>query len=148
MNEKLNATQIGSAILALLLGAAGAIKLGNPADFQTAITSFALLPAALTPWAARFLPILEVTTAVMLVSWALKKPKGGNPAALLAMCLSLLFALALGSAILRGLNMDCGCFGSLQIGSSTPKSALWRAIAMAALSGLIWIQYLKPENEP
>jgi putative oxidoreductase len=136
-------SQIGSAVLALLLGIAGAVKLGNPGDFETALLGFALLPEALIPWFARFVPILEVTTSAMLMAWAIKEPKGGNPAALLSLILSLAFTAALGSAILRGLNIDCGCFGSLQAGSSTPQSALWRAMAMAALSALIWVRYLR-----
>ncbi len=92
---------------ALLLYAA-APKLLDPAAFATAVGHYRLLPDWGNILVAHTLPWLEAVTALALLL-------GGRRLAgawLLATGLSAVFAAAVASAWLRGLDISCGCFGT------------------------------------
>lgn len=96
--------------LRLLVGAvfvyAGAVKLAAPQAFADSIATFRLLPAQLVDLLALGLPLFEVVLGALLVlgRWT-------RTSALGALFSCGMFALALASALLRGLPVDCGCFG-------------------------------------
>jgi len=86
---------------------AGAIKLASPVDFSDSIASFALLPNRFIPWVALGLPPFEILCGLCVVSGIQRR------AALLGLAgLTAVFMIALGSAMVRGIPVDCGCFGS------------------------------------
>lgn len=92
--------------VALVLAYAGLSKLADPDAFALAVGNYHLLPRfALTP-VGYLLPPLEVVTALSLV-YPPTRPAGW----LIAAGLFSLFALAVGSALQRGLDVSCGCFG-------------------------------------
>jgi putative oxidoreductase len=99
-------------ILRLALGAlfvvTGALKLGDPTAFAVEIHNYQLFPA-LAPLLAATLPAIEIAAgAAMLVgprSWL-------RAGALASAALMVVFTVAVGSAVLRGINISCGCFGA------------------------------------
>lgn len=93
---------------------AGASKLPDIPAFYASILNYQLVDAQLAWLAALFLPYLEICAALALVH-PRTRPSGGA----ILLGLLLFFELALGSAILRGLDIDCGCTG----GSSTSATA-------------------------
>jgi len=112
-----------------LLVFAGVLKAGRPLEFGRAIEGYQLLPSALVPLAAAWLPWLEVVTGALLCAgrWRLG-------AALVAVGLGLGFLVAGGSVLVRGLDAECGCFGGL--GGSV--GALTLVVELAYLAGAGW----------
>lgn len=94
----------------VLLGAlflyAALTKLADLPLFAEEIANYQLLPAALVPLAAIALPGIElVAGALLLVGLAWR------PAALVIASLLLVFTIGLGQALVRGIDLACGCFG-------------------------------------
>jgi putative oxidoreductase len=80
-------------------------KLGNSSDFVEVIGNYRILPAALSPLAAVVVPWFELFTGLCLAFGFL--PKG---AALVFCVLMAGYAVAIGSALARGIELNCGCF--------------------------------------
>lgn len=100
----------GGLLLRLLFGAvflwAGIAKLKDPLTFADAVRNFRLVGDPLVPALALFIPWLEILAALAVMSGVLAR---GGLALLLASLV--VFALALLSAWVRGLDVSCGCFG-------------------------------------
>lgn len=93
--------------MAALLLLAGGLKLLDPQTFLFDLANYQLLPEVLLGPVAYALPVLEV-----LVALALFHPDYEDAAWLLAAGMFLAFGLAVGSAVVRGLDVSCGCFGA------------------------------------
>jgi uncharacterized membrane protein YphA (DoxX/SURF4 family) len=97
-------------ILRLLLGGAflyaGTMKIASPEAFADSIFTFQLLPDSLVNMVAMALPLFEMMVGGMLVLGLELRV-----ASFSAIFLTAGFALALGQALARGLEVDCGCFG-------------------------------------
>ena len=105
-------------LLAAVFLLAGVSKALDPAATAQAIAHYHLLPAWLAPWAGLYVPWLEIGCGLALLSQRLRT--GGW---LLALLLSACFAVFTGSALLRGLDISCGCFGA----RSSPGQLPWIA---------------------
>jgi putative oxidoreductase len=135
----------GRIFLRLLLGAlflwSGIAKLAHPAVFFSALLDYELpLPDALLRLVAIALPWLEALCGLALVlnCW----PETVRP---LVSALCAVFVLALGQALLRGLKIDCGCFGpSVDGWWDRPAFALLRTAGLLAAS--LWL--LLPASRP
>ena len=99
-------------VLALSLGFAavflyaGIDKIRDPLQFADSVAAFAILPRVLiTPLALSLSPF-EIACGLLLL-W----PPTRRVGALAVALISLAFFTALLSALLRGLTLDCGCFG-------------------------------------
>jgi hypothetical protein len=104
MNTHTTATRL---FLGATLFVAGASKLWNPWALAESIQQYHILPSWLIGLGASILPGIEFLCGLCLI-------RGGNllrGAALLATGLSAVFVAANLSALLRGLNINCGCFG-------------------------------------
>ncbi len=97
---------IARVVVATALLVAGALKIGNPAEFYKDIVNFRMLPELPSALLAVYLPWFEVVTAIALFVPAVRRG-----AALCATLLFLMFAVAVGTAWARGLDIECGCFG-------------------------------------
>lgn len=110
---------------------AGALKAIHPGRLQIDIERYRLVSAEVAWLAAAYLPGLKIILGLALLLWR------RSPApALLSAGLMAVFTLALASAWVRGLDLNCGCFGG---GSSGPPTyALWvlRDCALIAASVL------------
>jgi putative oxidoreductase len=99
----------------------GATKMPNPGSLAASIRSYELtLPEWFVSLSAHALPYLEVMLGLYLLAGLFTRA-----AAWATNGLTLLFLLALLQGALRGLEIDCGCFGS----SAGETSNLWLAAA-------------------
>lgn len=96
------------AILAVVFLAAAIPKIRDPAGFAKSIHHYQLLPDAWINPLAIFLPWLEWVVAVAL----LIAPRLRRGALLLIAAMLVMFIGAIGSAMARGINIDCGCFST------------------------------------
>ncbi|MCP3984833.1 MAG: methylamine utilization protein MauE [bacterium] len=90
---------------ALLFGSVAAHKFRSPADFQSALAGYRLLPAGIVPVAARGLLWLELAVAVALVV-----PASARIGAAAGASLLVLYTGAIALNLIRGRReIDCGC---------------------------------------
>jgi len=93
------------ALAAIFLYAA-ATKLPDMAAFAKDVANYRLLPGPLVPFAAAVVVGIELVVGLALVTglWA-------RAAALVASGMLVLFVAGLSQALLRGIDLRCGCFG-------------------------------------
>ncbi|MRG90720.1 MauE/DoxX family redox-associated membrane protein [Polyangium spumosum] len=123
-------------LLRLALGgmflAAGALKFSDPTSFALEIHNYQLLPD-LAPLLAATLPAVEIVLGLALVV----APRPWARASALGAALVLgVFTVAVASAVARGVNIDCGCFGE----GSGPVT-MWtvlRDVALVAAAVLLF----------
>ncbi len=118
-----------------LLIIAGALKLRAPGAFATEIANYQLVPAV-APYVAAILPVLELVVGGALVvgprAWR-------RAAALAALGMLAAFTVAVASAYLRRINIDCGCFGTG--GGPITGLTLARNLAlMSAAAIIVWAE--------
>ena len=107
---------------------ASLLKIADPVTFAGSVAAYQILPYFANYVAAATLPFVEFVCGVLLVCGY--RVKG---AALIITGLNLVFMAALTSAIIRGLDIDCGCFK--QGGEKTsPWVALGRDVIFLAMS--------------
>ena len=99
-------------ILRLAVGGAfvvaGGLKIATPTTFVAALDNYRLLPHGLLNGVAVLLPGIEVAAGALVLAgvWL-------RAAALVIASLTVIFFAAILSALVRGLNIECGCFGTL-----------------------------------
>lgn len=93
-------------LLGALLVWAGALKIGHSVDLATAIAGFRLLPPGLVAPLAVILPFFEVLLGLYLIAGLFTRV-----AAWIASAQFIIYAAAIGSAVVRGIPANCGCFG-------------------------------------
>jgi uncharacterized membrane protein YphA (DoxX/SURF4 family) len=112
---KLLTSPLLSAILRWILGLvfiyAGIHKIADPAAFSETIYNYRLFPDILINPLAIWLPWLELLAGLSFIIgiWV----KGG---ALILSALSFAFAVTVGTALFRGLDISCGCFSLSESG--------------------------------
>jgi hypothetical protein len=116
---------------------AGALKIADPMAFADSVATFRLLPHAIISPFVLTLPTYEVLLGTLLVL-----NRTVRAASLGVLILSTLFAAGLGTALIRGLSIDCGCFGSSRWSSNT-WLLLARAIVLGAASSAIYLNAVK-----
>ena len=98
--------------LRILLGVvfiyAAISKASDPEGFARAIANYKLLPIFLINILALILPWIELCAGVLLVFGFLVKENSMILGGLLAV-----FVIAILISLARGLNIDCGCFGTV-----------------------------------
>jgi putative oxidoreductase len=115
------ATLVSRVVLGGVFLFAGATKIPAPGSLAAAIRSYELgLPEWLVSLSAHALPYLEVLLGLYLLAGLFTKTSAWATNALTAV-----FFLALVQGAARGLEIDCGCFGS----SAGETSNLWLAAA-------------------
>jgi uncharacterized membrane protein YphA (DoxX/SURF4 family) len=100
-------------VLRLIVGgvfiAAGAVKIMEPAAFAVDIGNYRLLPHELINLVAITLPWIELGAGLLLVAGFWKQAS----ASLIALMMAV-FLMAIGQALARGLDVRCGCFGTVE----------------------------------
>ena len=94
-------------ILALVFIYAGLIKIYDPAGFAKNIDNYQVLPYFLVTVVAAILPWVEVICGLLLIvgRWM-------EGAAFLLLILNFVFVALIASALVRGLDIECGCFST------------------------------------
>jgi len=93
--------------LGVLFIAASYYKIMSPGAFAHQIYNYKILPIWMINPIGITLPWIQ-----FFCGWALLLNKGTKGASLLLMLMLAVFQMALASALLRGLNISCGCFKS------------------------------------
>jgi putative oxidoreductase len=112
----------------VLLGAlflwASASKVPDMAGFAESVANYRIVPPALVPFTASALVGLEMAAGVALMVnvWA-------RAAALLLGALLAAFTVGLASALARGIDLACGCFGG------TDAATWWTVLRDLVLLG-------------
>ena len=88
--------------------AAGGAKVADLTHFHDQVDQYRLLPGSLEAPFAYTLPFVELLVGLYLLAGLLTRA-----AAILACALMVLFLIAQAQAWVRGLSLDCGCFGTL-----------------------------------
>lgn len=122
-------------ILGGIFAYAGAVKIQTPQTFADSIAAFQLLPPQLINLLAMALPPLEIVTGVMLIlGWR----KRLASFAVLVLCI--VFLVALATALLRNIPVDCGCFGSSQPSHWSTMIGFGRDILLTFAAYLLYQQ--------
>ena len=99
-------------LLRLIVGGAfvvaGALKVADPAKFALDVSNYRLVPYELINLVAILLPWIEITAGLFVLAgiWL-------RAAALVITSLTVMFLVLIVSALARGLNIECGCFGTV-----------------------------------
>lgn len=100
-------------ILRLIVGgvfiAAGALKIWDPAAFAADVGNYRLLPHEAVNLLAITLPWIEVAVGLLLVLGIWRRAS-----AVVVTVLMIVFLAAIGQALARGLDIRCGCFGTVE----------------------------------
>jgi putative oxidoreductase len=94
-------------ILAVVFIFSGIQKISEPAAFAESIMNYKLIPDVLINISSITLPWIELTAGVLLLFGVAVKENAAIISALLG-----IFIIAIGISVARGLNIDCGCFGT------------------------------------
>ena len=107
--RKIFGHKLFSKLIRIILGAvlvyASLDKLANTAEFAKIIYYYRMLPAGVENLLAIFLPWIELITGLCLLFG-----KFTNGALLIYSSLLVIFVIALGQVLIRGLDISCGCF--------------------------------------
>lgn len=120
----------------LLLGGlflyAGAVKAGDVVAFARDVANYRILPYGWNYVVAATLPYMEILAGGLLLL-----NRRVRPAALVAGALDIGFIAALVSVVVRGLDIDCGCFAPGD-GHTSAQAALLRDLGILALAVLCY----------
>jgi uncharacterized membrane protein YphA (DoxX/SURF4 family) len=110
---------------------AGVLKISDPATFATSVSNFRVVPYEWTHLIAIIIPWIEVLAGVLVLAgfWL-------RAATLVIASLTFVFIVLISSALVRGLNIECGCFGTAA-GSKIGLKNL--AIDLALFVGAAWL---------
>lgn len=121
-------------VLAGLFLLAGVLKIHDPGAFARALATFEMLPAGMVHPTAIVLPWVEVAAALAL----LIRPLGRDAGRLILAALLVAFTAAILAGLVRGLNIECGCFGPLSGLLGGSRWAVARNAALLALLAFEW----------
>lgn len=105
---------------------AAVTKLAVPGALAEDIANYRLVPATVTPWLATMLPGVELVVGTLLVIGRSTLAAGALAAGMMAV-----FTVAVATAVARGLDIDCGCFGSE---SRVGSGVILRDLALLAVA--------------
>jgi uncharacterized membrane protein YphA (DoxX/SURF4 family) len=99
---------------------AGAAKIADLEQFRVQVEAYRIVPGGLEAAFAYALPFLEVGIGLYLVVGLLVRGTAALSCVLMA-----LFVVAMVQARVRGLILDCGCFGGRSRETSPSASPAW-----------------------
>ena len=124
-------------ILRLIVGGvfvvAGALKIWEPAAFATDIGNYRLLPHEAINLLAIMLPWIEVAAGLLLILGIWKRAS-----ALVVTVLMIVFLVAIAQALARGLDIRCGCFGTVDARKVGILALAQDAALLAMAAWLAW----------
>lgn len=128
--------------LGLVFVFSGMAKLADPSGFADILASYQLVPPGLVDTATLAIPGLEVILGLGLVL-----DVRGSLAGITAMLL--VFCLVLWLAIIRGLEIDCGCFSTGEIHERNAlERAFYRDLIMLGGIGYLYVWRLTAGHRP
>jgi uncharacterized membrane protein YphA (DoxX/SURF4 family) len=123
---------------------AASTKLPDMAMFAGEVANYRMLPAVTVPFVAAIVVGIEIVAGLALVAGVYVRP-----AAIAISGLLVVFILGLSQALLRGIDLRCGCFGGDEVAT---WGTVVRDVAMLlpALAVSIWGggRLIPPREEP
>ncbi|MGQ9618542.1 MAG: MauE/DoxX family redox-associated membrane protein [Candidatus Aminicenantia bacterium] len=114
---------------------AGLFKIIRPLQFYESIKAYEILrEPILIAFVASFVPFLEVFSAIFLLIPGWKKSSS-----IVIFFMSLFFLFVIISAYMRGLKIDCGCFGGFLL-TETGLTSIIRNIFLLIFSGFVLLK--------
>ncbi|MCA9602665.1 MAG: MauE/DoxX family redox-associated membrane protein [Polyangiales bacterium] len=143
LDRKKAAEWIARVVLAAVFVAAAVPKLSDLASFAADVRNYRMLPDAAAPWLATIVPCVELAIAAALLvdRWV-------RGAAVVAWGLLAAFSLAMGQALVRGINIDCGCFGSATATAVSWKTLLRNAALLAVATYAFLAAHRRLRRDP
>jgi len=120
-------------ILGLLFLGAGLVKLADQPVFFAGLMRYELADANTNWLLSWIIPGVEVLLGIWLILG-----KATFFASLAGLALMMVFLLVLASAWARGLEVDCACFGPLQLGAGYPAWMTRNLVLCAIFGWLAW----------
>lgn len=108
---------------------AGALKATTVVAFAGNIAAYQLLPYTANYLVAAVLPWLEIICGLLLIVGMRVRA-----ASALIILLNAVFIVALSAALVRGLDIDCGCFKQGGVGKTSAWQALLRDLVLLAMA--------------
>jgi len=129
---------IARILVSLVFLVAGALKLRDPLAFADGIAAFQVFPVwAINPLAIS-VPYFEILTAIGILCGRTR-----SAAALSACGLSVCFVILFASALARGIDVTCACFGKWEILQASTRVGFVRALGVLGLSGWVYAKALR-----
>lgn len=125
-------------LFAVLFTLSAYTKFSDIQTFAQSMNSYQILPEDLVKVFALYVPFMEAGLVVGFL-W----PSFGEITAVLTTVVLVVFQIALASLIVRGIAIDCGCFGKF---ATTPKTALIRNFALLIFCGLLLFSFAKSKK--
>jgi uncharacterized membrane protein YphA (DoxX/SURF4 family) len=116
--------------LGVLFAAAALAKLGDLGTFATQVHNFRVVPVATENLLALTLPWIELIAALALILNVRARAGAVVITAMLAV-----FTVGVVVAMSRGLDIECGCFGTLD-GTRVGLGKVAQNVAMLAMGGI------------
>ena len=112
---------------------AGVVKIMQPAEFAADVANYRMLPHEMVNLLAVTLPWVELLAGVMLIGgiWP-------RPSALVILLMTIVFSIAIAQALARGLDIRCGCFGTVEARRVGLTTLLTDLALMAMAAWLVW----------
>ena len=124
----------------LLLGTififAAVDKIVHPHQFQIVIENYQIVPPLLSHYTAMFLPWFEIICGLLLIIGIYVETSAGLLGGLLVV-----FIIALVSALVRGLDINCGCFTLSAKGSAVSVYRILEDLLMLGMSFYLLFYY-------
>lgn len=119
---------------------AGLAKISDPVRFLLTLREFQLFPEMIIRFLAVYLPWLEFILGLFIILGILYRTS-----ALFLAFLNAVFTLAILSVIIRGMEIDCGCFGLFADILKLPDSADIKAVIrnLLFISICLYIFFIK-----
>lgn len=124
--------------VSLVFVVAGLLKLREPMAFADGIAAFHVFPNWSINVLAMVIPYFEILAGIGILNGRTRRA-GALAACGLSFCFVVLFA----SALARGLDVTCACFGKWEILQASTRVGLVRAIALLGLSAWVYAKALR-----
>jgi len=118
---------------------AGLLKILDPLEFAQNIANYRVFSRDLSFLIALVLPWLEVLCGILVILGVFR-----SASSLLLSGLLGVFLILITATLIRGLDVDCGCFGS--IGRHVDYRLLLTDIVLLYLTSNIFVSSLKPRS--
>lgn len=129
-------------VLGVVWIVAGSLKLTDPSASVRAVRAYRLLPDTAAQLIGAGLPLVEVVLGVLLIIGL-----GTRACAVISTLLMSAFVVGIASAWARGLQIDCGCFGSGgQLGPGQRPTYGWELLRDIGLVLLAVLLVWRPQS--
>jgi uncharacterized membrane protein YphA (DoxX/SURF4 family) len=121
---------------------AAILKMRSPQDVADSMASFHLVPNPLIDLWALGLPLFELTSGLCLVTGYFCRIGLFSIMAMLTMFLG-----AIASTLIRGIQINCGCFGTDSVGDADPWIAVSRDMLLLLCAAYAYWYHLLRDGE-